>query len=92
MSESSDPVRASPRSERSRSVPTLGGPAPAIFEPELSGAIERAGPGGVVLPMVLDDEAVGAIVVTDVDEVLEFDAHEAGPAPGWSVAPVCGRK
>ncbi|MGH7162388.1 MAG: response regulator [Planctomycetota bacterium] len=72
----------------------VGAPAPALFEPELTGAIARAVQGGEgaevapsVLPMVLDGEPVGAIVLTRAEAPLDLVPDAPQSALPWSVAP-----
>lgn len=71
--------------------PLLGGPAPSLFEPELSGAISRASASGDkarnVMPMVLDGVAVGTIILVPGDDVLDLDPADPRAAPTWMVAP-----
>jgi len=66
-------------------------PAPDLFEPELTGTIERAEASGEgahhVMPMVIDGEPVGAIILT-ADENLEHTTAEGFEAFPWSVAPL----
>ena len=80
--------------------PLVGVRAPEVFEPELSGAIQRAlqsapPPGGGapelgahVLPMVFAGTAVGAIVLTPDASALNLSTLPARRAPDWSVAPL----
>jgi two-component system NtrC family sensor kinase len=74
----------------------VGGAAPAIFEPELSAAVARASGGRTpsregadrVLPMVLDGEPVGAIILIHDEDPLDRELIDPRKAFGWSVTPI----
>jgi len=76
----------------------VGRSAPDLFEPELTGAIQRVrcaeGEGDApdhathVLPMVLDGEAVGAIILTPERDPLDLELIDPRKAFRWSVRPV----
>lgn len=75
----------------------VGAPAPQVFEPELTGAIVRAHGGGGgsslersdrVLPMVIDGEAVGAIILTCEEDPLDLELIEPRKAFLWNVSPI----
>ncbi|MGQ0612312.1 MAG: response regulator [Planctomycetaceae bacterium] len=80
-----------------RGTSLVGVRAPDVFEPELSGAIQRAlqagspaGGGGPehvahVLPMVFAGTAVGAIVLTPDESLLNLSTLPPRRAPEWSV-------
>ena len=73
----------------------VGRPAPTIFEPELGAAVHqarRAGDAGQngsdrVLPMVLDGEAVGAIILIRDEDPLDLELIDPRKAFAWSVTP-----
>jgi len=66
--------------------------APELFEPELSGAIERARTSGAgshhVMPMVLDGEPVGAIILAADEDLRDLERSRPLRPLRWSVAPV----
>lgn len=74
----------------------VGHAAPQIFEPELTGAIVRAHGRGApsldssdrVLPMVIDGEAVGAIILTCEEDPLDLELIDRREAFEWTVSPI----
>jgi two-component system NtrC family sensor kinase len=76
----------------------VGGLVPDYFEPELTGAIgrvrrrERAGarpdPATNVLPMVIDGDPIGAIILTPESDPLDLELMDPRAAFRWSVKPV----
>ena len=78
--------------------PLVGQPAPDLFEPELTGAIrrvrQRREEGGApdhdahVLPMVVDGDPVGTIVLTPERDPLDLELIDPRKAFRWSVRPV----
>ena len=71
--------------------PLVDRPAPAIFEPELTGTLRRAAVtkdyGDHVMPMVIDGEPIGAIILTPDNDALDLDPQRPRPAFSWSVTP-----
>ena len=69
----------------------VGRRAPAVFEPELTGAIMRAQRSDDrahhVMPMVLDGVAVGTIILADGEDSRDLETSEPRQAVGWSVPP-----
>ena len=75
----------------------LGGEVPPYFEPELTGAIESVRRGELegappdhatnVLPMVIDGEPVGAIILTPERDPLDLELIDPRNAFRWSVSP-----
>ena len=65
--------------------------APDLFEPELTGAIERARLSGAgshhVMPMVLDGEPVGAIILAADRDLRDLERSRPLQPLRWSVAP-----
>jgi two-component system NtrC family sensor kinase len=78
--------------------PLVGGPAPDFFEPELTGAIQRVrrrertgaapDPAHNVLPMVIDGDPIGAIILTPENDPLDLELIDPRNAFRWSVKPV----
>jgi len=78
--------------------PLVGEPVPDFFEPELTGAIgrvRRRGQAGSppdaatnVLPMVIDGDPIGAIILTPERDPLDLELVDPRNAFRWSVKPV----
>lgn len=73
----------------------VGGPAPGVFEPELTGAITRAlkkepdeERSAFVLPMVFAGSAVGAIVLIPDESPLDLKLIGGSDTLNWTVTPV----
>ena len=72
----------------------VGCPAPGLFEPELTGTIQRASASGDradhVMPMVLDGVAVGTIILVPGDATVDLEPLHPRVAPAWTVPPELG--
>jgi two-component system NtrC family sensor kinase len=72
--------------------PLVGDRAPAVFEPELTGALLRARASEDrahhVMPMILDGEPVGTIILSAGNEPFDLEPQDRQQALSWSVPPV----